>query len=303
MHLAILVVYLLENEADAPLIEIHQQFIQRFTQPDGYTIYAAANRMPEHLRRRLAGYPRMCLVDVPATAARDSSEHAYYLDRLAEEAIAKGATHLCSMDPDAFPIRHGWVKDFQRHLQAGYTLVAVCRHENGDSVLPHPACLFFDRLFYLRHQPRFLPCPADMQADQATLYRTFLDRSRQVPDTGIGFGFILDLHRLPWRQLLRSNRVNDHHLLAGIYDDTIFHLSSLARARKTFRIDRRWYFSEPALGLIRRCLRAEAATGLAERLLFRRTAAANEAVYRQIRGRLLEDPIGYLNYLRFGTSP
>src|SRR6185503_10646070 len=118
---------------------------------------------------------------------------------------------------------------------------------------------------------------------------------------------------LDWHPLLRSNRVDDHFLLAGIYGDLVFHLGAFSRD-KDFRREalsgavdlpfrllpprrRLLRALAPALPWARRSLDRWLASEEALTLSLRR----NREVYERIRAELLADPEGYISYLRSGS--
>ena len=110
MKLGILVVYLVAEE-DERLLEIHLSQIEKTTSVP-FRIYAAANRLLPRLRERIENLPYVSIYEFPTTTLRGSHEHAYYLDRLAETAVADGASHICTLHVDSFPVCAGWGPKF-----------------------------------------------------------------------------------------------------------------------------------------------------------------------------------------------
>ncbi|MES2715281.1 MAG: hypothetical protein V4795_05930 [Pseudomonadota bacterium] len=233
-RLGILVVYFLPDER-LPILDLHLRAIAGRTSGP-YTLYGVAPRVSDSVRQRLAREPQLTLLQFPPVQAVGSQEHAHYLDLLADHAVADGCDRLCTMDVDAFPIRPDWNAQLEKFLQQGSALAAVFRQENGDTALPHPSCCYFPAGFYQRYRPAFLP-EAGPGADPA--FTTFLARTGQKVDAGIGLGHVLWQHQLPWKRLLRTNQVNDHYLLAGIYGDLVFHVGAMSWTDRDFRQDRR----------------------------------------------------------------
>jgi hypothetical protein len=242
----------------------------------------------------------VCTVDVEATELRGSREHAWYLDQLVAHALTTGATHLCTLDVDSFPVRDGWVGAVAARMPDDSGLAAVCRLENGDSALPHPSCTFARRDFYEQFHPSFSP-----DSDGTPEFRRFLRTTGQSADTGIRLGYALWSHDLPWGRLVRTNRVDAHYLMAGIYGDAVFHLGGIGRG-KVFRRDLR---HSPVHRLTRPLERLPVGTGAAaraKRATLRRLrsgaearlATANRAEFERIRARLLADPDRFLSQLR-----
>lgn len=233
MKLGILVVYFLADER-IPVLDLHLRALESRTTGD-FCIHAVAPRVSGQVRAVLAAHPKVRLHDIEPTSSVGSKEHSYYLDRLCELALADGAQRLCTMDVDAFPVVNGWNERLESSLGGQLPLAAVFRQENDDTALPHPCCCYFTREFHQAFRPTFLP---DGDAGQDAAYEQFLRQTGQKADSGIGLGLVLWQHQLPWHKLLRSNKVNDHYLLAGIYGDLVFHLGAMSWTDRDFRKDR-----------------------------------------------------------------
>ena len=219
--LALLVVYLLPED-DLWLIDLQLRRLRRHTHLP-WRIFAAAPRLPSPGVERLRAAPQVELIDVPPTALRGSDEHAAHLDQLAAAAHAAGARWLCSLDCDAFPVRDRWAHDLTSHLRPWRPVAGLVRHENGDRRLLHPSACLIEAGFHRRHELRFLPPRA---ARRAPLHRAFQLGFGREYDTGAGVNFAL------WRAghrawtCARSNAVDRHYLLGGIYGDLVFHLGA-----------------------------------------------------------------------------
>ncbi|WP_323004487.1 hypothetical protein [Denitromonas sp.] len=301
MKLAILVVYFLRDE-NIPILDLHLKSLNAYTEGD-FVIYGVAPRVSDAVRSRLAGVPNLEMVDVEPTGFVGSKEHSYYLNKLCEHAIANGAERLCTMDVDAFPVIEGWNRQLESEIGAGNHLAAVFRQENNDTALPHPSCCYFSSEFYRRYAPTFLPDESVLSGPE---FSEFLSTTGQKPDSGIGVGFTVWKHQLPWKRLYRSNKRNDHYLLAGLYGDIVFHLGAMSWTDRDFRKDRSssvltagldmlagvlrrvGLFRGPVAGLWRR------ANFAASRPLVRKT----NNVFEDILERLKTDPRGYIRYLR-----
>jgi hypothetical protein len=304
MKLGVLVVYYLE-ERDAPLLDLHLKYIEKNTRTHAYKIYAAVNRLHNSLYHRLSSFQNLEICNLPDTELRSSWEHGYYLDALVDYALKDGVSYICTLDVDSFPIRNDWVDVLLKRLSDENKCVAVLRKENGDTALPHPSCTFFHRSFYERYRPSFFPTNNEIQTED---FQTFLAKARQTPDTGIGYGYILFKNKLKWSKLLRSNTINDHFLMAGIYDDIIFHLGSATRKDKGFFRKAKGkgiglhtaefinqYIMYCPLNSIRKTI-VDFITNHAES----RYAKTQAEKFEEIRFSLLNDPDSYLNYLRYG---
>ena len=308
MKLGLFAVYLLKDQA-GPLLQLHLDWITRHTRVP-YTIYGAPLRLKPSFRDQLLQHPRVKLVEVPPVAEPNiSREHAYYLDRLVEAAMHDGVTHLCALHVDSFPVRDGWAEELAAQIQGDCIGAAILRAENGDRILPHPSGFLFSRAFQERFQPRFFAPPA---VTASASYQDFKARYRSEMDSGFGYAFAIHRHKLKWKPLLRSNRHNDHYLMAGVYGDTFFHLGAAARTERRFRGDYRgqgasWHVrwvraAERAGRWLPEALRCRLANGSLNRTrLLEAAEAANHACFERIYQRLLDDPDRYLKLLRTGN--
>jgi hypothetical protein len=303
-HLGILLVCYLKDDDDLPLLALHLERVAKHTQVAA-TTFAAANRASDAARALLDATPNVVVCDLVDTALRGSREHAFYLDRLTQRALDSGVSHLCTLDVDAFPVRDDWVDVVAAAMPAASGLAAVSRVENGDSALPHPSGLMVRRDFFERFSPSFSP-----DADGTAEFRDFLRETSQRADTGIGLGYALWAAGLPWGRLLRTNVVDPHYLMGGIYGDTIFHLGGIGRG-KLFRKDLEGSVLHRVTRPLERLPVGTGAAATAKRRVLRgvrgrredRLAAGNRAVYSLLRGWLLSDPDGLIAYLRGDPTP
>ena len=234
-------------------------------------------------------------------------EHCYYLDHLAEHAAATGADRICTMDPDAFPIEKGWNEKIEgMALERQVPVVAVLRAENDDTDLPHPCCCYITREYYITQHPLFY-APDDAPTNAG--YKSFLAKTGQRPDSGIGIGFSLWSTQTKWVQLTRSNAINDHFLLAGIYGDLIFHLGALSWTDRDFRKDRNTRLALRALDWVEKTCRARGLFyGQVRSVWMRLNHRANRTlvadtnrIFSESLHRLTHEPSEYIEYLR-GSS-
>jgi hypothetical protein len=186
MKLGIIAVYLLAEDDDK-LLDLHLDQIRRHTSAP-YTIYAGANRLLPKFIARLQERPEVRICSLDSTDQRNAAENAFYLEQLVKIAINDGATHLVTMHPDSFPIRDGWVEEFDH--RAGTGLAAL---DSG----PYTACLFLTRDFYLDHQPHFLLSDAEYAS---TMYREFSKHHAHLLHSGIGY--IFRAFPMVWRGIL-----------------------------------------------------------------------------------------------------
>ena len=228
--LAILVVYVVRDESDLAIVRLHLDRIERHTQVP-YTLYATTHRTSPDAQAVIAGAPNVVIYDTAPTDARGNREHAYYLDAMAAQALADGASHIATFDQDSFPIADEWVDVLAGAMPETSGVAGVLRAENGDTVLPHPSGLMIRRDFFERFGPSFSP-----DSDMTREFRAFLRTTGQSSDTGIRIAYILWSQRLGWGELLRSNVRDEHFLIAGVYGDIVFHLGAGVRS-SLFRAD------------------------------------------------------------------
>jgi hypothetical protein len=217
MKLAITVVYLAVDRLDERLLEVHLSQIEKNT-PEPYLLYAAANRLPVALRQALARHPNVKVLDLP-TGLRGSGENAFYLELLVATAIEEGATHVCTLHMDSFPVRPGWATKLAGQLTGDVVLAGMERDPFRDKK-PLTAFLLFTREFYLAYRPTF-SLPAESAGTPE--YQRYAQSHPHIPDSGTGYGFTVFRERLSWYPLARTDRGPDGWGF-GIFGDMIFHL-------------------------------------------------------------------------------
>ncbi|MEO6468405.1 MAG: hypothetical protein ABIP21_04845 [Acidimicrobiia bacterium] len=297
--LAILVVYYLSNDDDLPILGLHLDRIERHTRVP-FQVYGAANRVTPAVRAMLADRGWLQVCEIEPTELRGSREHAFYLDALMARARADGADRIATFDVDSFPIDDTWLEVME--TAAGSSgLAGILRVENGDTVLPHPSGLLVHAEFLDRYEPSFSP-----DSDRTPEFRRFLHSTGQAGDTGLGFAYALWSDQLAWGRLLRSNGVDVHPIIAGIYADSVFHLAGVARGslfRRDLARSRVHRITGPlermpvtgGLGRVKRSV-LERVRAPAERAIVER----NRVVFGRARAALLEDSDAFVAYLRGG---
>jgi hypothetical protein len=299
-HLAILVVYVVRDDHDEELLRLHLDRLERHTTAR-YTIYAAGPRLSESATARLAATPDLELCPTEPFPERGSREHAHHLDGLLAHALAGPADHFVTLDLDSFPVADAWHDRLRTASTSG--IAAILRRENLDTVLPHPSCTFLPRGFVEDHPFSFSP-----DSDGSSGFRSFLRTSGQRADTGIRLARILAEGSIPWHPLLRSNRREVHPLIAGIYDDTIFHLGAGAR-ESLFRRDLKRSGIHRSTRPLERLPVPRALQPSKRRLLDtlrrpaeRRIVAANDAAAERARAALTSDADSFIAWLRGGAA-
>lgn len=302
-HLGIVVVYLV-NEKDAGLLDLHLAKIREHTAVP-YTIYGSVARLLPRFVSKLEAHPRLRICRYPPTEQRGFLEHAYYLDKLVDTAVDDGVSHVAILNVDSFPIRTGWAEEMARHLSPSCVVAGVKRAENFDNK-PHPSGMLFRRDFTTAYRPT-MALPDSIVATPAC--QSYLRGESVIHDTGVGYGYTIHTQGLDWHPLLRSNRGEDHYIIAGIYGDLIFHLGGAARSRKIHLPERRLVDERKRKRLVRFTSHLESnrftrrlGAAVSRHLYPTAGRALDEAenAYAHARARLLADPDGYLGYLRTG---
>jgi hypothetical protein len=306
------VVYLV-NEEDEALLDLHLSMIGRYTGLP-YRIYGSVNRLSTRFLPKLESHAHVEVCRYPSTDLRGFPEHAYYLDRLVETAVRDDCSHVVMLNVDSFPVRKSWASALAGYLDEHCVLAGVKRVENHDNK-PHPSCIFFHRDFYLQYRPSLILSEDQLRSPEV---RRYLEESGAIHDTGVGYGFKLFSKGLGWHPLLRSNRAEDHYIIASVYGDIIFHLGGATREKKIHLPERRLIdegMDKIPVRLLSRMMRLvsgavpEAAGRKLERLrlslLFPavdKELQSSERAYERARRRLLDDADGYLEYLRHGAA-
>ena len=297
MRLGIAVVYLV-LPGDVELVDLHLRYIERCTHVP-FTLYAAANRLPTGLRDRLIAKPYVRVCSIPTTDLRSSFEHAHYLERLIATAIEDGVTHVVTLHVDSFPIRAGWATDLAARLSSRYSFAAIVRDEVRDPK-PTTACLFLPREFYLRYQPKLL---LSRTATRSAAGRNYVRHLANPKESGAGYGFLALKEGLQWFPLRRTNLREDHYYFGSIHGDLIFHLGSAASELRGFSGAREF----PGMQRARRKASLLLPRGLKEFLkvlipqrILHPESPTHQRAYSTVREALVEDPEGYLQYLRTG---
>ncbi len=297
-RVGILVVYYLRSDDDLPVLALHLEHVARHTRRP-FTVYGTANRVTPAARELLGQHDWLRLCEVEPTELRGSREHGYYLDALAAIAVADGVETIVTLDVDSFPIADGWIETVEQAADAHGGVAGVLRVENGDTVLPHPSCVTMRAEFFSRYRPSFSP-----DSDGTPEFRRFLRSTHQAGDTGLGLAYTLWSHQLPWARLLRSNAVDVHPVIAGVYADCVFHLAGVASGT-IFRRDLRasWVhrITDPIERIpVRGRLRTakQAFLTRVQARSHRAIVERNRAVYSRVWDRLVHDPDRFFDELR-----
>jgi hypothetical protein len=148
-----------------------------------------------------------CFDDV----TRSDATHPDKLNALADEvsAVAEPSDLIVFLDGDAFPVRpwDGWL----RSLLSEHPIAAVRRDENGGDLQPHPCFCVTTVGFWNEIGGSWRP------AGWVT------PGGAEVHDVGGALLATLTERSIAWRPILRSNAVNVHPVLYGVYEQHVYH--------------------------------------------------------------------------------
>ena len=227
MKLGILVVYLVAEE-DERLLDIHLSQIEKTTSVP-FRIYAAANRLLPRFREKIERLPYVSICQFPTTTSRSSWEHAYYLDRLVDIAVADGASCICTFHVDSFPVCSGWAEKITAELRGDCVLAGAERDERRDKK-PSTEFMIFTREFYAEHRPTFMLTENEMASVE---YQRYLASCPHFfPDSGVGYGFKVWAQGLSWFPMQRVDRDRERHSTGALYENLIYHLGGTAQNRR-----------------------------------------------------------------------
>jgi len=302
MKLAICCVYLLDDE-DGPLLDLHLRWIERFTSVP-YVVYGSVDRLLPQFREVLGARSDVRVLDFGGTSERGGREHSHYMTLLTYQALEDGATHIAHLHVDSFPVRERWAEDAVEMLESGGAYVGATMTELGETTRPRTFGMFVPGAFYEQHGPIGTVMELDRSDPAYEEYRAPF----QAGDSSDAYAYVVHKHGLRWHALPRSNAVDDHYAMGGVYGDTFFHLGAAARARKGFVPQAVQGGEAKRPSLVRRLARRLIPSGLRDSIpdslrkvadpTHQKHSEESGRVYAQIRERLLSDPDGYLAYLR-----
>jgi hypothetical protein len=225
---------------------LQQRFIASTTHDYDYAVYL--NRVDRGL------FPSALIVG-ENNGPRTSLETQITLKSLLEYARSRPYAHYLILDSDAFPVRRGWVELLVKKM-GECRFAAPVRFENLDT-FPHPCALFIKREAIGDH---FDFAPSfdyhDLLRQPVLDVGTAIKRDRCFP-------------------LVRTNRINVHPILAGLYYDVFYHHG----------------------GGSRRALLRSVFHGYYDHLV-----SDEETAEKRTFAELQQDPEGFINRLR-GMSP
>lgn len=187
-----------------PKLQIEQ--LRRHT-ARGYRVYAFGNQLMREHEEYLRGCPEVTYFS-SKEVLNSTFEHVWPLRNWLGRIALRDHRILVHLDSDAFPVKDDWLAFTTQKLTRRCPVVAVKRVENGDQ--------HSDRCFLVYSRGGFR--------------RHAFDFSKVgVVDSGGGISDYLEKQNLEWYAMLRSNAFDYHPLIAGIYDDRIYHHAAGSR--------------------------------------------------------------------------
>ncbi len=291
MKLGIACVYFFREE-DEWIMDLQLDFIKKSSSDIDFTVYAAANRLQPQLKKRLASHSFVKIIDLPSFEGHGGQEHSHFLSLLIECAKEDGCSHICTLDCDSFPVRQGWASDIAKKMSPNFRVASVFRAENDDTDLPHPCGTFMEATVLDDVSVEFWPNETLRMSPD---FKRYIAETNQRIDTGVGLGYALWKAGIPWLRLMRSNSLDMHFMMAGIYDDVFFHLGASSRA-PTFnkdyqsRLSLRFFVATKTIPVFWRL----------GRRIENDYIAKNRVLAKEIQNQLQNDADGFINRLRKG---
>lgn len=155
--------------------------------------------------------------------------HAIKLNILAD-IIVMNASHdndlIIFIDGDAFPIAD--IESILLNLLDEYPLIAIKRMENNGDIQPHPSFCATTVGFWKQ-----------IKGDWKSGYHWKNSQGEMITDVGGNLLRSLQVRKINWHPLLRTNSTKLHPLMFGIYGNLIYHhgfgFRSLARGGRIYQ--------------------------------------------------------------------
>jgi hypothetical protein len=207
------------------VFKLQLEHIRKFSPKNTYKIYAAIIKCFASIETQLRTANDVIICDVIADHKNPSKQHSMALTQLMNAALSDGREEIFTLDVDSFPIQKNWMNLMVTKAKKNSGVCAVHRIENGDVFLPHPCGALILASFVHKYPFEFFPENIESAGSE------FLSETNQRADSGIGLALSLSLwkNKQPWSELPRSNHLNMHYLIAGVYGDVIFHLGAGSR--------------------------------------------------------------------------
>jgi len=218
--LAICVVYLAHEVEGLALLDFSIEQIRRVTKGP-YRIHGCCPGNDDQIMSRLANHG-VVVHEAPARHPHISQEHSQLLNVLVDQAKDEGCTHLATFDMDSWPVLPDWNECYADLVNSAAPVASIVRTELGDN-FPFAAFTFFQADFWRSGVSSF----------SALQRGPFGDHTAKLSSrpTETGSGILAQLHDEARRffRLERSNARNIHPVIAGLYDNAVFHLGAGSR--------------------------------------------------------------------------
>ncbi len=300
MKLGIVVVYLI-SEDNERLLEIHLEKIKENT-TSPFTVYAGTNLLLPQFVHKLKQHDFVKLCDCqdykgPDEDNRGTKEQSHYVEQLIKIAIDDGMSHIVIMHPDSFPIKVGWELYLAKKLSDSCVLVSNFPAMSG--------CTFFNRDFYIKYQPRLLP---SIEEEFSTSWINFqkVNKTTNLVETGMGYGYKAYLEDLTWYILKRTNRGEYHNYYGSIFKDVVFHLGSASeynnRPMRNYANDSTYNRTKQfVVNLLPISIKKKIKSTLPDKILYPEVKK-NKSDFLKVRKSLFNETEEFLNFLRIGNK-
>ncbi|HLM85864.1 MAG TPA: hypothetical protein VK272_06715 [Solirubrobacteraceae bacterium] len=215
----------LEQAVRYPWIDLCLKQIERHTHDWDYEVFVYDNSHLQLHREMVRGHPRVRLRPagwiaalgrianrVPGEYAGRAFErsHPAALDFLARK-VPAGFDYIVTLDNDSFPVRDDWLAVLVRECEQGAAVAGVYRNEMAPAIAPfiHVSGLCVRR--------------DDLRALGVSFGRGVGPEVEHNQDVGQRITYELTRRGRTIAPLERSNAVNFHFLMGGLYGDVIYH--------------------------------------------------------------------------------
>jgi hypothetical protein len=226
--------YNLEQALRYPWIDMCLRQVERHSQGWDYEVFVFDNsHLTEH-RSLISDYERVKVTPagwVAALARLTATLPVRHIDRLTERTHPAALDHLAArvsadfdyivtLDNDSFPVREDWLEVLIGACEQGAAIAGVYRDEMAPAIAPfiHVSGLCIRR--------------RDLRALKLSFGRDAHPEIEHNQDVGQRITYALTQEGREIERLKRSNKLNYHFLIGGIYGDVIYHHGAGSRRGK-----------------------------------------------------------------------
>jgi hypothetical protein len=226
--------YNLEQALQYPWIELCLSQVERHSQGWDYEVFVFDNSHLSRHRSLMRGHERVKVTPaawVAALARLAARLPLGQIDRLTERTHPAALDHLAAhvppyfdyivtLDNDSFPVRNDWLEVLIGACEQGAAISGVYRDEMAPAIAP------FIHVSGLCIRPR------DLRALNVSFGRDARPEIEHNQDVGQRITYELTRQDREIAPLRRSNALNYHFLIGGIYGDVIYHHGAGSRRGK-----------------------------------------------------------------------